>query len=248
MKTPSQLVKSPTPPSIIFFDLDDTLLDHKGAETRALQFVHDAFPPVSEVPLEQWIQAYKKVNKGLWDLYGAGKITRKELHFRRFYEPMNSLGVGEDLNKEQLKELAHIVGKDYMLNYRHHWEWIPGAKEIFYEIQAHFPIGILTNGFAETQRLKMDYFQLWETAETVVISEEVGVMKPHPKIFKHAQGAYKPEEVLYVGDSLTSDVQGGSAAGWRTAWYAPLASDSEKLSAPAELIFADFKELSNWLL
>lgn len=240
-------VNSTSRPSIIFFDLDDTLLDHKGAETRALEFVHDVFLPIAEVPLEHWIDAYKKVNKGLWELYGEGKITRKELHFRRFYEPMNQLGVGEELNKEQLKELAHVVGKDYMLNYRHHWEWIPGAKEVYYEIQKKYPIGILTNGFAETQRLKMDYFQLWDTAETVVISEEVGVMKPNPKIFKHAQGSRMPQDVLYVGDSLTSDVIGGSEAGWRTVWYAPHASDEEKHSSPAEFVFSDFKELSSWL-
>ncbi len=72
------------------------------------------------------------------------------------------------------------------------------------------------------QHAKLDRFPaLRERADAVVISEEVGVMKPHPAIFTHAaeQAGFEPGAILYVGDSLTSDVEGGHGAGWQVAWY-----------------------------
>ena len=54
-----------------------------------------------------------------------------------------------------------------------------------------------------------------------MISEEVGVMKPNPALFAHAaeQAGISPDEILYIGDSLHSDVEGGRNAGWQVAWF-----------------------------
>lgn len=245
-------------PDLLVFDLDDTLLDHKSAETAALEEVHGEFGEFTSIALHDWVAAYRETNARLWTEYAMGRIGRPDLQRRRFEEPMDRLGllassqdggaadgpvVGEAAGRGQ--RVAEI-GTTYMNRYRGHWDWMPGAREAYHALAERVPVGILTNGFLETQRLKCDQFGFWETARTVVISEEVGIMKPDRRIFDHTRGEVPPEKVLYVGDSLNSDIRGGTAAGWRTAWYCP--DPSKRVEGHgAELVFGEFGELLAWL-
>ena len=222
-------------PKFIYFDLDDTLLDHKKAERAGLRDVHDHFDMFEGISDDQLLDTYHHINKGLWEEYGRGEIDRHELHRRRFSETLAELGLDTDLHEE--------AGKVYMNYYRNHWEWIDGAKDAYDKIAEKYEVGIITNGFAETQRLKIDQFKLRETASQIVISEDIGVMKPHPKIFDHSTeiAGVSREDILYVGDSFTSDVTGGSKAGWKVAWYTK--TPIEQGYKLADLIFDDFDEL-----
>ncbi|MEX0844894.1 MAG: HAD-IA family hydrolase [Balneolaceae bacterium] len=226
---------SPLKPKFIYFDLDDTLLDHKKAERTGLSDVYthfDIFNGISEVTL---LETYHHINKGLWEDYALGKIDRDILHRRRFEETFRSLGVDESMYEE--------AGKVYMNYYRNHWEWIEGAKDAYQKIAAQYNVGIITNGFAETQRMKIAQFNFEDSASHIVISEDIGEMKPHPKIFDHSTelAGVNRNEILYVGDSFISDVTGGSKAGWKVAWFtkAPI-EQGYKL---ADLIFDDFGTL-----
>ena len=264
------MTHAPHLPELLVFDLDDTLLDHKSAETAALGQVHAEFEELARVPLSDWVAAYREANARLWKAYASGSVTRAELQRRRFLEPMEALGILAQVDEAagiadpgwggpsgRLEERIARIGTTYMARYRGHWEWMPGAKEAYHALAARFPVGILTNGFLETQRLKCDQFGFWESARTVVISEEVGVMKPDPRIFDHTRGEMPPEKVLYVGDSLHSDIRGGTAAGWRTAWYRPPVErtngggDSHEEvwheEHGAEIVFSDFRDLTRWL-
>ncbi|MBO6794207.1 MAG: HAD-IA family hydrolase [Balneolaceae bacterium] len=227
-------------PQFIYFDLDDTLLDHKKAEQAGLADVHQHFDVFSDIDLDKLVDVYHHINKGLWEEYGRGEIDRHILHRRRFEETFLELGVDAALYEE--------AGKVYMNYYRNHWEWVDGAKETYYAIAEKYPVGIITNGFAETQWLKIEQFGFKETARQIVISEEVGVMKPHPKIFDHSTElvGVDRENILYVGDSPTSDVKGGKDAGWQVAWYT--SNPVEPASELADLVFDDFDDLLNALL
>jgi FMN phosphatase YigB (HAD superfamily) len=72
-------------------------------------------------------------------------------------------------------------------------------------------------------------------------------MKPHPHVFEHATKltGYQPEEILYIGDSFTSDVTGGTDFGWKVAWFTDN-GEAEK-HRKADLIFNDFKNLTKVL-
>ncbi|WP_421774015.1 HAD family hydrolase [Gracilimonas sp.] len=222
-------------PKFIYFDLDDTLLDHKKAEQAGLRDVHNHFDMFNGISEDNLLETYDHINKGLWEEYGRGEIDRHELHRRRFSETFQELGLGEGMHEE--------AGKVYMNYYRNHWEWIDGAKEAYDLIAEKYKVGIITNGFAETQRLKIDQFKLRETASQIVISEDVGVMKPDPKIFDHSTdlAGVNREDILYVGDSFTSDVVGGSKANWKVAWYTK--TPIEQGYKLADLIFDDYDEL-----
>ena len=226
-------------PEFIYFDLDDTLLDHKKAEQNGLADVHQHFDVFGSIPLQNLIDTYHHINKGLWEEYGRGEIDRHILHRRRFEETFIGLGIEPALYEE--------AGKVYMSYYRNHWEWIDGAEEAYHKIAEKYPTGIITNGFAETQWMKIEQFGFKETTSQIVISEEVGVMKPHQKIFDHATelAGVPRDKILYVGDSITSDVKGGLKAGWKVAWYKSNPTEFE-VTLP-DLCFDDFEVLKGAL-
>ncbi len=219
----------------IYFDLDDTLLNHKAAEKSGLLDVHEHFNLFENIKPQDLIDVYHKVNSVQWGKYSRGEVTRDELQRNRFEQTLEKLGLDADRFKE--------IGDYYIQCYRDHWQWMPGAREAYYKIRQHFPVGILTNGFAETQRKKFEEFDLYESANHVVISEEVGVLKPDPKIFEHATelAGVKANEILYVGDSFSSDIEGGSGYGWNTAWFTT--NGDEKKHKKADFVFNNFESL-----
>ena len=79
----------------------------------------------------------------------------------------------------------------------------------------------------------------------VFLSEKLGAEKPNVEFFDKVFAAIQPfdlSKVMIVGDSLTSDIQGGMNAGIRTCWYNP-----RKESLPpqyrADWIISDLHEL-----
>lgn len=203
-----------TTPRFVYFDLDDTLLDHRAAERAALADCCRTFSShFGGHEVEAVQETYHRHNAPLWTRYAEGEIGREDVQRLRFEGLCEALGLSLD---------ARELGEAYMTRYAERWRWMDGAEAAFRAIAERFPVGLLTNGFAEAQHAKLDRFPtLRERSAAIVVSEEVGVMKPHPRIFRHATelAGVAPEEVLYVGDSLHSDVEGGRAAGWQVAWF-----------------------------
>jgi putative hydrolase of the HAD superfamily len=225
-----------TKPKFIYFDLDDTLLDHKSAEKKALGDIHEHFDCFNGSTSEELFEVYRKINSKQWKLYSEGKVDREQLQRNRFQLTLNELGIGGNNYSE--------IGSQYMKFYRNHWEWITGAEAAFQSIRSKFNTGILTNGFSETQKAKFERFDLYSKVSHLVISEDVGHLKPHPKIFEHATDVtgLSPGEILYIGDSYNSDVIGGTSFGWNVAWFTTNGTAEE--NQKADFVFDDFKDLS----
>ena len=82
----------------------------------------------------------------------------------------------------------------------------------------------VTNGTKAAQDRKLEKSGLIRLFDGVFISEEVGVDKPNIGFFDHVFANIPPVDrgdVLIVGDSLTSDMQGGLNAGIQCCWYNP---------------------------
>lgn len=222
-------------PEFIYFDLDDTLLDHKSAERNALGDIHSHYRCFSDTDFEDLVDTYHKINSRQWKLYSEGSIDRQRLQENRFTQTLEGLGIDPGLQEE--------VGREYMSSYRDHWNWVEGAESAFEAIRSRYQVGILTNGFSETQQAKFDRFNLYDRAKHLVISEDVGHLKPHPKIFKHATSltGYQPEEILYIGDSYNSDVKGGTGFGWKVAWFT--ANGDTEQHREATFVFDTFEKL-----
>ena len=206
--------------SLLFFDLDDTLLDHAGAEARAQEETFSAFAGLfGGLPLPEWLAAYRKANAGLWAAYGRGEIGREELHRRRFADPLAGFGLDAGAAAE--------VGAHYLGRYREAWRLNEGAEELLEAASRHGEVGVLSNGFRELQRAKLARFALERWVGHVVLSEEVGAMKPARAIFDAAvrsacgAGGSDGRRKLYLGDQWETDVLGAKGAGWLPVLYAP---------------------------
>ena len=89
-----------------------------------------------------------------------------------------------------------------------------------------------------------------------MVSQRVGVIKPHPGIFAEARrqlGDPEPEAILHVGDDWAADVVGASAAGWRVAYVrhkpgdSPLPSSERDGTATPDIEIDTIAELSDLL-
>jgi HAD superfamily hydrolase (TIGR01509 family) len=87
--------------------------------------------------------------------------------------------------------------------------------------------------------------------DAVVVSQRVGVIKPHPAIFEAAAVALglPPARLLHVGDDWAADVVGAKAAGWRAAYLrghqvdTPLPTSTPDRSVTADLTLDHLGEI-----
>jgi FMN phosphatase YigB (HAD superfamily) len=83
-------------------------------------------------------------------------------------------------------------------------------------ILSNWPLALTVDRFAEAQG--------WlPHLRAIVVSQRVGIIKPHPSIFRAAEAALGLDasargRILHVGDDWAADVVGAANAGWRTAY------------------------------
>ena len=227
----------------VYFDLDDTLLDHQHAERKALADVRDRYLAIfGTLSVDELQEQYHAINAPLWRRYADGEIDKDTVKRQRFEQLLEAVGAPQ--------ANPALVGRYYMQRYGAHWQFIPGAREAYEAVAEQVPVGVLTNGFAEVQAQKFDTFPtLRERAEAVVVSEETGALKPNPTVFEHAaeEAGVASDKVLYVGDSYRSDVEGAQNVGWRVAWFTRNGTDGRSTDERG-FIFEEWKTLSERLL
>jgi HAD superfamily hydrolase (TIGR01549 family) len=218
-------------PQLLFFDLDDTLLDHRGSELAALGDVFEAYRPVfGERTLEEWVAVYRVVNGRLWVDWAKGLVGREELKLRRFSESLERLG--------QRDADAAEIAAFYIGRYEHRWRLVDGAEDVLADASRHGIVGIVTNGFRDLQHKKVARFGLDRWSQHLILSEDVGVMKPGREIFDAAARAADPERggegrrKVYIGDSFEHDVVGARGAGWMPIFFNP-----GQVTPPAPCLF-----------
>jgi len=196
----------------LWFDADGTLFDYDRAESTALrqtfQAVHTPFD-------DGYLDVYRRINGQLWQSLERQEITSVALRVRRF---------------ELLAEALHLswspvqVSSAYMEQLALCADLIDGAYDVLRALQARSQIAIVTNGLQAVQRSRLAHSRIRDYITELIISEEVGAAKPHPAFFEAAMartGHRARSDVLLIGDSLSSDMQGGADYGLDTCWYNP---------------------------
>ncbi|MDF9448206.1 YjjG family noncanonical pyrimidine nucleotidase [Bacillus toyonensis] len=196
----------------LLFDVDDTLLDFQKTEKVALRMLFEE----KGIPLTSEVEArYKKVNKGLWDVFEKGEINRDEVVNTRF----------SILFKEYGEEVDGILFEN---NYRSYLEegnqLIQGAFEFINQIQNEYDLYIVTNGVSKTQDKRLRNAGLHSLFKGIFVSEDTGFQKPMKEYFDYVFEripSFASGEGLIIGDSLSADIKGGYVVGIDTCWFNP---------------------------
>jgi len=204
----------------LFFDADDTLFDYKRAEAAALQ---KAFALLNLQFDNGYLDTYREINHGLWQALERQEIKQDVLRVRRFELLLEALGLHsfpDRLSTLYVEQLG--LGTDL----------IDGAYEVLQTLHITSRIAVVTNGLQAVQRSRLEHSTILEFIDELIISEEVGAAKPHAAFFDAAfarTGHPAKGDVLIIGDSLSSDMQGGVDYGLDTCWYNP----AGRASAPS---------------
>jgi len=99
--------------------------------------------------------------------------------------------------------------------------FVDGAADVLAHLHERgYGLGLVTNGPPGTQRTKLDSLGVTDRFETAVFAGHETPSKPHPEPFTRALNTLgaQPEQTLFVGDSLDSDIAGAQNVGMQTAW------------------------------
>jgi len=196
----------------ILFDADMTLWDFEASERCALAEVTRSLGVTPTPEMEQY---YHEVNDALWYQFNLKQVTREELTFRRFADYLAFLGIPGDPAAVNHRYEQALANYSIML---------PGAEEMCRTLAQHCALYIITNGLHTAQTGRFSKSPIKPYIRQMFISQDMGCQKPEKVYFDKVLQAIAPVDkrrTVIVGDSLTSDIQGGVNAGLDTIWYNP---------------------------
>ena len=169
------------------------------------------------------ITRYAKINDDYWELLEKGGITRQELFSARFRDFFDAEGIDfsqyEAFNKEYQTQLAEMVF------------FRDNGYELVKELKGQFKQYAVTNGSYNVQSRKLTKSGLIELFDDCFISDQIGVERPAVEFFDYVKANMEKvsdDEILIIGDSLTSDMKGGNNAGILCCWYNPQRKENSK--------------------
>ncbi len=198
---------------VYLMDADDTLFDFGQAERNAFFKTFEALS--GQTCTEELYICYNRLNSALWKALERREITKKELQntrFAIFLKERGLTGDGAAWNEAYLDRLAE---GSFLLD---------GALEVCQELSKTSKIYLATNGITRVQKKRLADSEIAPYISGIFVSEEAGAEKPDIRYFDYVlEKLGNPDkcDVLMVGDSLTSDMAGGCAAGIDTCWFCP---------------------------
>lgn len=196
----------------LLLDLDDTILDFHKAETIALTKTLEEY---GIPPTEETVSLYSAINKKHWEMLERGEINREQVKVLRFARLFEKLAVDID---------ALAVADRYRENLAIGHYFLPGAEEALEVLNKKYRLFITSNGASKVQSGRMTSANLYRFFEKTFVSEDLGADKPSAAYFEGAFSqipGFDKKKAMIVGDSLTSDIQGGINAGIATCWVNP---------------------------
>ena len=196
----------------LLFDLDNTLLDFNQAERIAVSKTLEHF---HITPEDAILKRYSELNLAQWKLLEQGKISREQVKLRRFQILFTELGTDAPAEEAALMYETLLAHGHYFMD---------GAEELLETLYGKFRMYLVTNGTLSVQKGRLKSSGISRYFDGIFISEELGYNKPSMEYFDCCFSKitdFHKETTVIIGDSLTSDIQGGINAGIRTIWFNP---------------------------
>ncbi len=210
--------------NILLFDADNTILDFDKSEEQALKW---AFRDIGWKYSQQMLQVYRRNNVAQWQLFERGCISKSEVLINRFVETLKEL----NMSLEHVQEISNLYEKYLM----HGFFIVPYAEEVLGKLQHTHRLYVVSNGVVSIQNSRMKGSGLDKYFIDRFVSEEIGYPKPQKQYFEYCFdhiGDVDKGEILIIGDSLTSDIQGGVNAGIDTCWFNPTHAVNSSILVP----------------
>ena len=206
----------------LFIDIDDTVLDFAGyvKETMKTGFAKYGLPAY-----ESWMyEVFHKENGKLWQALERGEIVFEDIKRDRWNKIFAALGISMDgpVFEDYFRACLHDSGI-----------LIPGAKETLEDLSGRYLLFVASNGPDEQQRNRLKVAGIDDLFIDVFTSGEIGASKPTKEFFDKCiervnsftkQNDIRPlekNEILMVGDSLTSDISGAVEYGLKSCLFDP---------------------------
>lgn len=193
----------------ILFDADGTLFDFDGAQEAALR---ECWSAAGHPGRDGLVTLFRKINGALWRLYESGGTSQERLRVERFERLLQATGTDGD---------AARLADSFVVRLARHGTLYDGAAALLDALAQRHTLALVTNGIPEVQRARVALSGVGGLFASIVISGEIGVAKPDEGFFAavfESLGDPPRSEVLIVGDSLSSDIEGGRRAGIATCW------------------------------
>ncbi len=190
----------------ILLDADDTIFDFQAGNRVAVAELMAELGLSSPTIFDE----YQAVNHACWEALERGEMTQAELHVERFRRFL-AMKDRKDDPRAVAERFAELLGRQAIP--------FPGAEGVVRALSERLPVTLLTNGITVIQRARLARSSIRRWLDSVVISQEVGVAKPDPRIFEIALDGLNPREALMIGDGVRSDVAGANRAGVDVCWY-----------------------------
>ncbi|MCD4650307.1 MAG: YjjG family noncanonical pyrimidine nucleotidase [Candidatus Cloacimonetes bacterium] len=210
--------------SLLLFDIDNTIFDFFKASRTALRLTCNnlEITYTKDYYDNYWIP----VNHDVWELYEQNKIdsdTLRHERFRQFFEL-----IGAEANQHRASEIynEYLSEKVYLIEH---------AEIVLEQLSSHCTMVAVTNGMAEIQHRRLEKSGLRKYFKTIIISDEVGVAKPHPEIFRFAMQVGEESDksrVLMIGDNPIADIKGATDFGLDTCLYKYSGDEREVITKP----------------
>ena len=195
----------------IFFDLDNTLWDHRKNAYLTLKeiFAREKVQEKYQLGFEEFHKEYFTINENLWAAIRDGKIDKQYIRDNRFYDSFLFFGIDD-------KELSQKFENNFLDQIIENNELVEGAFDLLeYLAQKKYRLHILSNGFEEVTYRKCELSGIKNYFATITSADEINIRKPQPEIFEYAlkKADAKKENSIIIGDDWIADVEGGLAFG-----------------------------------
>ena len=185
---------------VLLFDADETLFDFKMAEKQAFLKALEEYK--LDVDKEESLKLYSQINKHIWEEFEKGEITADRLRVERFERFSKKIEIDFDAVSFS-KAYAKFLGEGAYL--------FEDSVEVIDYLSKKYRLALITNGLKDVQKSRISRTPLKDYFQELIISD-----------YAWDKLEYKDRtKVLMIGDSLTSDMQGGVNAGIDTCWYNP---------------------------
>ena len=198
---------------VLLFDADGTLFDfHKSEQVVFRQLLESLNV---EDKYDEYSDIYHRVNSSIWHELEQGLISQEALKVERFNRFLQEVNLKEN-PIECASRFMDLLSKSSIL--------LEGAYDLIKRLSEDYTIVIVTNGLREVQPRRVRNSILKPYVKATVISDEINIQKPNPRIIDYTLELIKhknKEDVLMIGDRLQSDILVGINAGIDTVWYNP---------------------------